>query len=91
MKTEELIAHRTKEYGDAWLFVGMVLRSFADTIYTSRLATQSPFMHNWILILSKLMRALHSPHNRDHWDDISGYAMLVSMHIKEIERGINEE
>lgn len=35
------------------------------------------FFFNWVLILSKLVRAIYSPENPDHWRDICGYAKLV--------------
>jgi hypothetical protein len=39
---------------------------------------EAPWMsHNWVLILSKLIRILFTPYKRDHWADIVGYAQLV--------------
>lgn len=35
------------------------------------------FFYSWFLILGKLVRAIYSPENPDHWRDICGYAKLV--------------
>lgn len=38
---------------------------------------QSGYMYNWFQMLGKLMRALSTPYNLDHWDDLIGYAKLI--------------
>lgn len=74
---------RNNEYKDAWLHCGEVMRVLQKIIYKSELFTDSPFSHNWVIILSKLFRTLHSPYKRDHWVDIIGYAKLVIDYIDE--------
>jgi len=83
MKTEQLIENRQSQYNDAWLYTGSVMQTFNDVLHQSNLFTRSPFAHNWVLILSKLFRALHSPYNVDHWQDIMGYCKLIVDYIDE--------
>jgi len=35
------------------------------------------YFFNWMMILNKLIRALYTPNDPDHWKDIAGYATLV--------------
>jgi hypothetical protein len=81
MNTDKLLEERKREYGDAWLIAGIWLNNAA--IRNSPLFTESLFTHNFVLILSKLARALHSPYNVDHWKDAAGYATLVATWLEE--------
>ncbi len=47
---------------------------------------QCGFFFNWLLILSKLVRAIYSPENPDHWRDIQGYAKLVLNDLEDSSR-----
>jgi hypothetical protein len=38
---------------------------------------QTPYSFAWQMILNKLIRAMASPENADHWKDIQGYCQLV--------------
>jgi len=80
---DELIQSRDAEYGSAWKLAGDILGTFHKSIYRSTLFTETTYGHNWVLILSKLIRALSSPYNRDHWQDIQGYAKLVTDDLTE--------
>jgi hypothetical protein len=73
---DKLLAERETEYGDAWLIAGYWLHHKA--VRDSNLFQESIFIHNFVLILSKMARALHSPYNIDHWRDAAGYATLVA-------------
>lgn len=71
-----LIDERQEEYGDAWYDAGIVLGNIRGRF--DNLLREAPWMaHNWVMILSKLMRATVSPYNKDHWADIIGYAQLI--------------
>jgi hypothetical protein len=79
--TDKLLAEKESEYGQAWLIAGYWLHHKA--VRDSTLFTDSLFAHNFVLILSKLARALHSPYNIDHWRDAAGYATLVANWLSE--------
>jgi hypothetical protein len=79
--TQQLLTQRKKEYGDAWLIAGYWLNHKA--VRDSNLFQESLFTHNFVLILSKLARALHSPYKKDTWQDIAGYATLVANWLDE--------
>jgi hypothetical protein len=85
MDTQNLLNERRQEYGQAWVVAGMIMQAFNEVIFISNLFACTPYGHNWILILSKLCRALHSPYNRDHWQDIVGYCQLVLDDIDTLE------
>lgn len=71
-----IVEERQAVYGDAWFDAGIVMGVIPHRI--SNLLVVAPWMlHNWVLILSKLLRATVSPYNKDHWLDIMGYAQLV--------------
>jgi hypothetical protein len=72
-----LLKERGSEYGKAWYDAGAILQIFNEEIYSSNLFKFTPYGHNWVLILSKLCRALSSPNNTDHWKDIIGYCQLI--------------
>lgn len=74
---------RGLEYGAAWRLTGRTLNELIETTKVGLLPLLgSPYLFNWIMILNKLHRALMSPENRDHWEDIAGYALLV---VKDID------
>jgi hypothetical protein len=79
--TAKLLEEKAAEYGDAWLIAGNWLHHTA--VRNSPLFTESLFVHNFVLIFSKMARALHSPYNVDHWRDAAGYATLVANWITE--------
>jgi hypothetical protein len=81
MNVDQLLKKREAEYGTAWITAGVWLNSKA--VRDSNLFQESIFIHNFVLILSKLARALHSPYNVDHWQDIAGYATLVANWLTE--------
>jgi hypothetical protein len=87
MNTDKLLEERKREYGDAWILAGVWLNHKA--VRDSALFQESIFIHNFVLILSKMARALHSPYNVDHWRDIAGYATLVANWLTE--HGIGED
>jgi hypothetical protein len=79
--TDKLLAERETEYGQAWLIAGYWLHHAA--VRNSNLFTESLFAHNFVLIISKLARLLHSPYKKDSWQDIAGYATLVANWLSE--------
>jgi len=44
-------------------------------------------IHNWMLILSKLVRAMYDPTKVDTWADIAGYATLMKEYLEGDEDG----
>jgi hypothetical protein len=81
----QILNQRGKEYGEAWKLAGIMMGSVAH-LFFNMLIYSPQYAHNWVLILSKLVRALTSPRNPDHWKDIAGYATLC---LKEIENEIH--
>jgi len=80
--TEQLLKERGSVYGDTWRLAGLVL-GVLQVPFDYLLKTAPQFSHNWVLMLSKLIRILFSPYNVDHYDDIIGYATLCK---KELEK-----
>lgn len=78
--TKKLLEERQAMYGDAWRTTSHVARELRAG--ESPLGQSTLYMYAWMTILSKLIRALASPENVDHWDDIQGYARLVSDDIR---------
>lgn len=78
---DKLLAEREEQYGNAWITAGVWLNS--TSVRNSNLFRESIFIHNFVLIMSKLARALHSPYKADTWKDIAGYATLVANWLDE--------
>ncbi len=68
----DLLVDRDTEYGRAWLVTGRVIK-----LLNIHLIIDSGYFFNWVMILNKLIRALTTPRNVDHWRDMAGYAILV--------------
>ena len=68
----DLLIDRDAEYGLSWLTTGQLLQTLPlDKV------VKTGFFFNWLMILNKAIRILHSPLKPDHWRDIAGYAILV--------------
>jgi len=83
--TEELLEERGKTHGDFTMH-SIITQSIKDCY---RLAgtydnLDSPQKEALDMIAHKIGRIIAGDSNvKDHWDDIAGYAKLVSMRIKE--------
>ena len=76
-----IIDERNEAYGDAWMHHGIVTKFLAPQVM--ELLTRFPqYYFAWTMILNKLIRALTTPLNEDHWVDIIGYAELVLRDIR---------
>lgn len=73
---DELLEAREEVYGDSWFMAGEAM-GFLRKPLMNLLSTAPWMAHNWVLMLSKLIRILYSPYHRDNWADIVGYATLV--------------
>ena len=71
-----VVQERSEKYGGAWLLTGELLTWLADRGLLDRLLN-TPYAYNWIIAFNKLIRALASPTEPDHWKDLEGYAYLV--------------
>lgn len=83
------LEQRGEEYGEAWLVAGTIM-THLQTVRLIEGILSTPYAHNWVLILSKLIRACRSPNNPDHWRDIAGYATLVLERIQRKEQQCTE-
>lgn len=91
-KVTEILEERKQQYGETWLDAGRVIFIFQDMISSSRLFKETELFHNWVMLLSKLFRMLHSPLNIDHVQDIQGYAKLCEKYILKMqELGYHED
>jgi hypothetical protein len=86
----KLLEMRENEYGQAWLLSGKVIRIILSD-FTNFTTTAPLFVHNWVIMLSKMMRILRSPYNPDHWRDIAGYAMLIVNYLETREPEVKEQ
>lgn len=74
----EMLERKQRAYGQAWKLATAILGNrevFAA--FANFVAVTPEYVHNWVIIMSKMMRILTSPENPDHWRDIVGYATLV--------------
>lgn len=73
----DMLNDRDPYYGEAWLTSGKIISTLPlQSILESGLA------FSWMMILNKLVRALASPKDIDHWKDMAGYAILVVNHLE---------
>lgn len=90
MDVQETLNERNETYGVAWLISGNVIKLLHDNGLMNILLS-SEYSHNWILILSKMIRLLKTPEHLDTWKDIAGYATLVCAHLSAKENTTTEE
>ena len=74
-----LVTERSKVYGEAWLKTGFVLRVLE--FGKSAMAT-SDYVYAWMICINKLVRLMTTPNHLDSWEDLAGYATLVSEDIR---------
>jgi len=75
-ETSRLVEKRGSEYGQAHYLAGLVIGVLEEP-FTKMVITHPELVHDWVLMLSKLIRILFSPTKIDHYDDIMGYALLA--------------
>lgn len=75
MDPQELIEERQATHGETWILMSRVLDVLLP--HVANMISSSPYSWAWMMIMSKLIRALFSPTHLDHWRDIQGYAQLV--------------
>jgi len=78
---EDLVAERSKKYGDAHLTTSRIVRLLSESCLLDNILVSNLFFC-WLMILNKLVRALADPNYLDNWQDIAGYAELA---LKELE------
>lgn len=86
--SDQIMVDRNNEYGNAWLLTGLVMdfvRNNTNNPAQLDDLWRSGYGYVWTIILCKLMRAVTSPTNIDHWADIEVYAKLVRKHIEDPE------
>jgi len=76
MDPQQLIDKRNSDYGDAWKTHGLVAQLLLPQL-AAFLQKWPAYYFSWTMILNKLIRALTTPENVDHWRDIQGYAQLI--------------
>ena len=86
--TADLLDKRGNEYGEAWKVTGQIVGTIHPQFEVFS-GTAPEYSLAWMTILCKLIRALATPRNRDHWADIAGYAMLVANDIEALEKKNN--
>jgi len=78
---DKLLEEKGAAYGKAWAVEGQLLTPLVVPL--SLLLKNFPeAWYPWIIIFNKLIRALTTPRNADHWRDIAGYATLVADHLE---------
>lgn len=69
---DALVAERNAQYNNAWRTTGLWIAKNHEA-----LAAAGSMAFCLVMIQNKVERALATPENRDHYDDIIGYAKLV--------------
>ena len=80
--TQTLLAERAVTHGETWIVAGEVVQMLHHNYELMNTINSTPYGHNWMLLLSKLIRCLYTPYNIDHWRDLAGYATLVVNHLE---------
>lgn len=80
----ELLQERGTVYGEAWKLTGLVM-GLLEREFDAFLHLRPEYAYNWVAILCKLIRALQTPGDPDHWKDIIGYATLILHNIEDHE------
>jgi len=75
MEPQQLLEERGKEYGEAHVLTGLVLKVVSRP-FTSLIGDYPELAHDWVLMLSKLIRILFNPTKVDSYEDLIGYATL---------------
>lgn len=86
MEPTNLPTDRDPIYGETHYLAGLVIGVLREP-FINLIMTHPELVHNWVLMLSKLIRALFSPTKVDHYDDIIGYALLTK---RILEKGDND-
>lgn len=81
MEPQKLIDARQETHGDTWKIMGPLINSVLPQVI-DMVQKHPKYVWSWLMIASKLVRALFNPTVREHWYDIQGYAQLV---IKDLE------
>jgi hypothetical protein len=89
----KIIKEREKTHGDFMLkatFIHEFIENITDLYSWKDLEPdQKEAIH---MIMVKLSRILYgNPNHTDHWDDISGYALLVSERLRKETKPIKED
>lgn len=74
---EKLLEERNSQYGNSYYATDRAISAMIEGD-TSLLQAMSDagVLGNWIIIMSKMNRAIFSPLKEDHWKDIAGYSNL---------------
>lgn len=73
---DDLVARRNSEYGEAYQVTDRWIKENLGLLA----ASPSPF--SLIMVQNKLTRALATPMNPDHYDDIIGYTKLLIIELE---------
>lgn len=79
--TKALLAERAITHGETWIVAGEIVQMLQRNYELMGAINSTPYGHNWMLLLSKLIRCLYTPNHVDHWRDLAGYATLVAEHL----------
>lgn len=69
---DELVEQRGQLYGESWAMTSEWICENADLLKNA-----GPSAFPLVMMHNKIMRALTSPGQKDHYDDIIGYAKLA--------------
>jgi hypothetical protein len=81
MNADEILRLRDRAYGGAWAKTGKLLNVVINDFH-NMVELFPEAAYNWVIILNKLVRALASPREIDHWIDMRNYAQLVVEYIE---------
>lgn len=90
--TDSILANRATQYGE-YKDVAAIAQTIKSTLYTQMQGTVPTFALESIdMIANKLARiACGNPLNKDSWDDIAGYATLVSNELENFPGAIHTD
>lgn len=75
--TQELLESRNEKYKNSFYATDRAINSMIEGNSANlQNLVNAGLLGNWIIMMSKMNRAIWSPLERDHWEDIAGYANL---------------
>lgn len=82
MNVKKLLRDREIQYGNTHELAGNIMGGELKKPFIHLLDVAPQISHNWVLMLSKLIRILFDPYHIDNYDDIIGYATLCRDMVK---------
>lgn len=76
MDTHKLLTERGSDYGDTHIIVGKII-ALIEQPFVKMVLEYPELVHDYVLMLSKVIRIVFNPFKLDSYDDLIGYTALA--------------